>query len=207
MLCDAGRATEAFTNIQVFLGSESNHVEALIIRARCEAKLGDATAAVADYTVALARAEAPMPDLFLERARQQAKQGQFAEAVRGLDEAIMLFPLVPTLQLTAIDYDRKRGAFDAALGRTDELIQRYPVKEPWLTLRAEVLEQAGRTNEARQTFSQVSAGIEAYPAARRSLDLTKQLEQRAQQGLSRCGSTNKTSVIISQHEVTPVSAP
>ena len=58
VLSDADRAAEALASVQTFLVLEPDHVEALIIRARCEAKLGNAVAAVADYTVAIARAEA-----------------------------------------------------------------------------------------------------------------------------------------------------
>jgi hypothetical protein len=67
----------------------------------------------------------------------------------------------------------------------DRLVARYPVKEPWLTLRAEILEQAGRITEAAAAFDAVLAGIAAYPATRRQLDLTRQLEARATAGRER----------------------
>ncbi len=193
VLCDAGRATESLEDIQAFLKIEPEHAEALIIRARCQARLGHAEAAVTDYAAAIARSAAPGSDLFLERAKQQATLGKLDDAVRGLDEAITHAASPPTLQLAAIEYDRKRGAFDSALARVDGFVARYPVKEPWLTLRAEVLEQAGRAREAAQTFQQVLAGIEKYPALRRSLDLTQQLEARARQGLLRTQVKTSTS--------------
>jgi len=185
ILCDAGRATEALPVIQKFLAREPDHGEALIIRARSYARLGNAKASVADYNTGIARCIAPGPDLFLERAKQQAALGKFDDAVHGLDSASPNAPSFSTLQLAAVDYDRQRGAFDSALNRVDGFIARYPVKEPWLTLRAEVLEQAGRRQEAEATFQEVIAGIEKYPPIRRSLDLTKQLEARARQGLAR----------------------
>jgi predicted Zn-dependent protease len=185
VLCDAGRAAESFEFIQTFLKSDPANAEALIIRARCQARLGHPEAAVADFTAGISRCPAPGPDLFLERAKQQAALGQLEEAVRGLDEAITNGTPLPSLQMAAIEYDRRRGAFDSALARADGFVARYPVKEPWLTLRAEILEQAGRGTEARQTFRQVLAGIERYSQLRRTLDLTKQLEARARQGLAR----------------------
>lgn len=185
VLCDAGRAAESFEFIQTFLKSDPANAEALIIRARCEARLGHPKAAIADYTAGISRCPAPGPDLFLERAGQQAALGQLEEAVRGLDEAITNGTPLPSLQMAAIEYDRRRGAFDSALARADGFVARYPVKEPWLTLRAEILEQAGRGTEARQTFRRVLAGIEGYSQIRRTLDLTKQLEARARQGLAR----------------------
>ena len=189
ILSDAGRAAEALATIQPFLTREPDHPEALIIRARSHARLGNPTAAVADYDAALAKCAAPGPDLFLERARQQAVLGKLADAARGLDEAITNAPSFSTLQLAAIDYDRQRGAFDSALSRVDGFVARYPVKEPWLTLRAEVLAQAGRNEEANATYQEVLAGLEKYPPIRRGLDLTKQLEARARQGLARVQST------------------
>jgi predicted Zn-dependent protease len=185
VLVDAGRAAEAFENIQAYLKVQPGDPEALIIRARCYAQLSKAEAAVTDYNAVIAKSPAPGPDLFLERARQQAALGKFDDAVRGLDESITNSAGVSPLQLTAIEYERKRGAFDSALIRVDKIITAYPVKEPWLTLRAEILEQAGRTKEAEQTFQQVLAGIEKYPSIRRGLDLTKQLENRAHIGLAR----------------------
>ena len=189
ILSDAGRAAEALATIRPFLDREPDHPEALIIRARSHARLGNPAAAVADYNAALAKCPVPGPDLFLERARQQAVLGKLADAAHGLDEAITNAPSFSTLQLAALDYDRQRGAFDSALARVDAFVARYPVKEPWLTLRAEVLAQAGRNHEAETTFQQVLAGIEKYPPLRRDLELTKQLEARARQGLARVQTT------------------
>ncbi len=185
VLCDARRAAESYEEIQPFLQTNPNHGEALIIRARCHALLGHAEASVVDYNNGIPRCLAPGPDLFLERARQQALLGKFDDAAHGLDEAITNSPTFSALQLAAVDYDRKRGAFDSALKRVAVFVNQYPVKEPWLTLRAEVLEQAGRAKEATETFQQVIAGIEKYPAIRRGLDLTRQLEQRAREGIAR----------------------
>lgn len=202
---EAGRALESLTNAAVFLTTAPDHYEGLLIRARAQSWLGATNAAISDYDAVLKLAPAPSPDIYLERARLLANSGQLARAVAGLDEALSNSPFASPLQLTAIEYDRQRGAFDAALTRVDELIQRYPAKEPWLTLRAEVLEQAGRWDEAKQTFEQVLAGIETYPAVRRSLELTKQLEARTRQGLLRCGSTNKIPSAYSTNEVATVS--
>lgn len=192
VLCDARRAAEAMTAIKTVLSREPNHAEALIIRARSEAQLGRKEAAVKDFTTAIGLSPAPASDLFVERAHLLAELGRLDEAVQGLDVTISNSPFASPLQLTAIEYERKRAAYDSALSRTDNIIARYPVKEPWLTLRAEILEQAGRTREAEATFQHVLAGIEKYPALRRGLELTQQLEQRARQGLARTQSKNQT---------------
>lgn len=185
IFCDAGMAQPAFATIQKFLRNETNHAEGLSIRARCEARLKQPDAAIADYTTAIKLFPAPMVDLYLERARQQALLGKLDDAVCGLDEAMNQSSPLPVLQMTAIEYDRQRGAFDSALRRVDGFVNQYPVKEPWLTLCAEILEQAGRKREATETFQQVITGIEKYSTVRRGLELTKQLEARARQGFAR----------------------
>jgi predicted Zn-dependent protease len=185
ILIDANRASEALEDIQVVLKNQPGNVEAILIRARCNASLGHAEAAVADYNEGIAHSFDPSIDLFLARAKQQAALGKLEDAVHGLDDAITNSVGVSLLQLTAIEYDRRRRAFDSALARVDKILDAYPVKEPWLTLRAEVLEQAGRTQEAERSFQQVIEGLGQYSAVRRSLDLTKQLEARARAGLIR----------------------
>jgi len=182
---DAGMAQQALGTIRKFLQIESNNAEGLCLRARNEGRLGQHEEAIADYTASIKLCASPMLDMFLERARQQALVGRPADAVQGLDEAMSGSEPLPVLQMPAIEYDRQRGAFDSALHRVDGFINRYPVKEPWLTLRAEILEQAGRTDEARQTFQLVIKGIENYPTVRRDLDLTRQLGDRARHGLAR----------------------
>ena len=183
--CDAGMSKQALASIQLFIQNQTNQAEGYFIRARSEVQLGQREAAVADYSRAIRLCSAPVFDLYLERARQQALLGNLDEAVRGLDEAMSDSAPVPTLQMPAIEYDRQRGAFDSALKRVDGFLNRYPVKEPWLTLRAEILEQAGRIDEARATYQIVIIGIEEYPRLRRELELSKQLAARAKQGLTR----------------------
>lgn len=182
---DTGKTTNALAAVEIFLRLEAEHPEALVIRARCRLKLGQAATAIEDFTLALSRLQTPGPDLFLERAHAQAASGQLAKAVSGLDEGMARVGEAPALHLTTIEYERQLANFDAALARVDKLIARQPAKEPWLALRGEILTQAGRLAEAKEAFQQTLAGIESYPPARRNLDLTKQLQARAREGLAR----------------------
>ncbi len=190
--CDAGRSEAALSTVEEVLRLPPGEPEGLLIRARSRARLGQIESAVKDYDAAIARSIAPGPDVYLERARLLARLERWAEAAQGLDAVISNSPAASPLQLAAIEYDRQRGAFEAALARVDRLIAAYPVREPWLTLRAEVLEQAARREEAHATYETVLASIEHYPAARRTLDLTKQLEARARQGWERTATSRTT---------------
>jgi tetratricopeptide (TPR) repeat protein len=182
---DAGRSEEALEAAQQLLAGETNHWEALIVRARAFQKLNQPQDAIQDYTLAIAKAPAPGPDLFLERASLHVALTNLDAAIRGLDEGIARVGALPALELRAIEIERQRKTFVAAIERVDRIVARYPVKEPSLTLRGEILEQAGRIEEAHPTFQKVLDGIETYPDFRRTLDMTKQLETRARAGKTR----------------------
>jgi tetratricopeptide (TPR) repeat protein len=184
-LLDEGRAGDGIRAVERFLAVEPAHPDGLVVRARCHVLIEEPGAAIEDFSGAIAKLPAPMPDLILERARLQASLGRLTDAVAGIDEGLRKLGEIPSLQLPAIEYERRRGNFTGALARVDRLVARYPRKEPWLALRAEVLEQAGRLDEARTTFRLVIDGVESYPPVRRQLDLIQQLEARARDGLAR----------------------
>ena len=184
-LFDAERTRDALAATEAFLKSEPDHAEGLLLQARCLSRLGQMDKAAAAYTSALKRFAEPSPDLFLERARLQAALGRLQGAVEGLDEGISRLGPVPALELSTIEYERQRGDFDAAFSRAGSLVLRAGVKEPALALRAELLEQTGRFVEARDTFQQLVRRIDAYPANRRTIEATLQLQRRAQEGSAR----------------------
>jgi predicted Zn-dependent protease len=182
---DVGQTTNALAAVQQFIAVATNNASAFVLRARCRLKLNEVGAAVADYNRALKITSTPEPDLWLERARAQAALGQFAGAVRGLDEGMARIGEVPTLQLAAIEYERQGAEFDAALARVDKLAAQHPGTESWLVLRGEILAQAGRLAEAREAFQQALTEIENYPPSRRGLEQTIQLQTHARAGLAR----------------------
>ncbi|TAL06174.1 MAG: tetratricopeptide repeat protein [Verrucomicrobia bacterium] len=182
---DSARWPEALAAAESFLAATPSHPEALILRARSLARLQRATEAVADYSGALKLIPKPAPDLFLERARTQAALGRFADAVAGLDEGQARLGELVSLQLPAIEYERAQTKFAAALARVDRLLAHSSVKETWLASRGEILEQAGRLTEARETFQRALAGLAEFPAAQRGREMNSELEQRLRAGLAR----------------------
>lgn len=182
---DAGQITNALRAADEFLALESNSAEAFTLRARARFKANQVQGAISDFTSALGLSSTPEPDVYLERARVQAALGQLAQAASGLDEGVARLGEVPALQLAAIEYDRQRADFAAAIARVDKLVARHPVKEPWLVLRGEILAQAGRLPDAKAAFQQALSGIENYPTAKRGLEQTIQLQARTREGLAR----------------------
>ncbi len=162
------------------------NADALVLRARSLARLGKFEAAVADYDAVLADAGGPrpLPDLFLERARCLAALGKHERAVRGLDEGLRQLGETPSLALPAIDYERDRGAFAAALDRL-ERARKYFDRESHLVLRGEIFLQAGRTAEAEKDFRAALDLLEHPPSPRRNRPPIAPLVARARSGLAR----------------------
>lgn len=161
---------------------EPGNADALVLRGRSLVQLKQFARAIADYDAVLTRTNSarPLPDLFLERARAQAALGKFDDAVHGLDDAMRQLGETPSFALPAIEYERQRGAFEAALARL-ERAGKFFDRESFLALRGEVLLQAGRRAEAAENFSTALATLENFSSERRAQ--LPALEARLRAGL------------------------
>lgn len=111
--------SNALSSTEAALRLEPDNADARVIRARCLVQSARTNEAVVELTRLLAGNARALPDLYLERARWQAGCGDFAGAVKGLDEGIRRLGSTPSLVLPAIDYERQKGAYAAALARLD----------------------------------------------------------------------------------------
>lgn len=170
-----GHAAEAKAHLDRALTRTPDDLETLILRARTHATLGARDAARLDYDAALARASAPAPDLFLERAALLPADA----AIRSLDEAIARLGSVVTLHLRALALEESLGRIDAAAARLDRLAAESERRESWLKRRGDLLARAGRVAEARAAYSAALAAIESLPewlrAAPDTVKLTAEL--------------------------------
>ena len=178
---------EALSSIDRFLLARTDHTTGHWVKARILARLGWNDDAAEEYTKTLAvlkPMERPSPDLYLERAHALAKEGRIVDAVRGLDEGIgRLGPLVQ-MELLAIELERAHQRMDSALARVDRIAQQSKRKETWLYMRGEILNEAGRLEDARQAFSQALVAIKTLPARLQGTRGMRELEERVQGALS-----------------------
>jgi tetratricopeptide (TPR) repeat protein len=180
LMFDAGWLHRAKDTLNHFLEAYPRHTQGLIIRGRVLRKLGHPLEAAHDYSRALSLASSPGPDLFVERAQALCEAGDehLGAAVEGLDEAIRrLGPLV-VLASVAIDLEVKRNRYDAALDRIDQVLAQLARKERWIVRRAEILQKAGRTEEARATYQAALAAVESLPPHLRQTPASRELETR-----------------------------
>jgi predicted Zn-dependent protease len=197
MFLEANWPQSAKVCLDRFLRKNTNHVEALTARARTLVKLGEHVNAARDYTAALQRASTGRPELYIERAQALTGAGEahYAEALRGLEEGVKkMGPQVITLQLYALDVELKQKRFDAALQRLDNIAAGSPRKETWLARRGEVLQQAGRKDDARVTYQNALKAMDTLPPARRNVPAMVELEKRIKEALDQLGTNQSSSV-------------
>lgn len=154
-----GHPAEARTHLDPILERDPRDAEALVLRSRARAALGEREAAAADLAAALGALEAPRPELFLEHAGLLPP----TDALRILDAALQRLGPVFTLELRALTLEETTGRIDAALARLDRLAARSERKENWLKRRGDLLVRAGRPRDAIAAYTSALAAIADLP--------------------------------------------
>jgi hypothetical protein len=135
------------------------------------AEFGDWRDAAHQFSLAIARAEAPTPELYLARADALANAGHpgWAEAaLRGLDEGIARLGAGTILPDRAIDIALRAGDVDAALARIDKRLQTPGYRLAAMVRKAEVMETARRPSAAALAYADAKRELHALPAKVRS---------------------------------------
>lgn len=184
MLFESHRLQQARFVLDRFLRRQPDHAEGLVTRARVLAKTGARVKAAQDFTQAIALAQPPEPELYLERAQVLAEDARHVEeALQGLEEGINRLGPIVSLQLLAMDLELRRNNYDGALTRLDKIAAQSERKEMWLVRRGEILRSAGRIDEARASFNTALGAIGALSPDRRQSRAIRALELRARSGL------------------------
>lgn len=189
MFLEAGRPARAIESIDRFLAGQPGHADALAVRARAFFRLGRNVEAARDFTRAVEQTRPPRspdPDLYLDRARALAAAGapRLHEAIRGLDEGMAALGPLVSLGLYAVELEERLERFEAALERLDRLASQSPRKESWLVRRGDILEAAGRHEEANRAYEQALAAIAHLPPERRSARAVRDLEAKVRSRLA-----------------------
>jgi tetratricopeptide (TPR) repeat protein len=184
-LLGAGNSKEALISLEIFLKAYPQNVEARLAYAHALARLNRPTEAAENLSQAIQLTSDPMPDHYLERARLLGLANHSDEALAGLDEGIKRTRAVASLQPAAIDLEIQRKHFDAALVRLDQLSALAPQTEIWAARRGEILELAGRKEEARAAYAAGMAWLQKLAPARRRAHMMLELERRLRNGLDR----------------------
>lgn len=179
---ETGRAPRAKTALDRFLEKFPNHAEARMMRARALVQMRQTVAAIADYDVAIAQSAPPSPDLYHERAKAIADLGpkRTLDAIASLDEGITRLGAIVSLQMHAIDLELSSRRFDQAVARLETISNRSARKEYYLLRKGEILQKAGRHNDAKAAWSEAAKRIAALPAKSRGHWKTRELSRKLQ---------------------------
>lgn len=180
LLLATARYDDAVAELDRFLAKYPDHAEALVSRARAEFKRQRPLDAARDFSRAIELSARPVPEFYLERAQALAAAGPeyFGEAINGLDAGTAKLGQPVTLLLAAIDLELAREDFDAALARVDAITARSVRKENWLARRGEILERAGRKDEARLAYEEARKAVAKLPPRARGTKAIAALEER-----------------------------
>ncbi len=194
MFLASGRPVQSEEALKRFLLQVPNHAEARVTLAMALVQLGRRMEAVEEYTRAIKLCPSPSPRLYLERAKTLIDEGDgyVDEALRGLDEGIQKLGPAITLQLYAIDLELKKNQFDAALVRLEHITAKASRKETWLARKGDILEKAGRADQALVAFASALVAIQKLPAHRQSTQAMTQLKARVIEAQNRLMVTLKS---------------
>ncbi len=187
MYYEAKQPDKAEAALSRFIRKKPEHSVARFWQARNYLKMDQRKKAADAYTQAIALAADPSPDYFIERARALAegKSPDIEKAIEGLNEGLSVKGPLVTLQLYAIALEMKQMRFDAALTRLDRLADIAGRKDRWLARRGEILETAGRKEEALMAYQSALAAIESLPAFRKNTRSTLALKNRLSKSVVR----------------------
>jgi predicted Zn-dependent protease len=181
-LLGAGKPGEARHHFDTFLDHYPDNSNGLELRADASLALGDNAAAESDLENLIATSGQSRSSIYLKLARLQARKPPYSAALKTIDAGVAKAgPDVSLIQL-AIDLELKSKNYDAALGRLNtlpEILQRTP---EWLVTRGDILRQAGRSNEAQESYQAARQAISRKPETQRQtpaiLELQKKIERQ-----------------------------
>jgi tetratricopeptide (TPR) repeat protein len=184
---DAGKPAEAETLLGQVLVRTPDHAPSLVERARAREALGRHLEAAADWERAIAVDTRIGPEHYLGLAAALVAAGpdHRARAIERLDQGLARLGEPVSLALRAIELEIDAGRTDAAVARIEKIAARSARKEPWLVRRAEILEQAGRSAEARQSYAEALQAIDALPPFRRTTPAVGRLREQALAAVAR----------------------
>lgn len=174
-LFEAGRWKEAAESLDKLLHKRPDHVEGHMVRARAHFRLNEYEAALEDYDRIVALIESPTPDCFLERAETLTALGRSDAAIKNLDEGIARLGNLIALQKAAIDIETQIKRYPDALARVDRVMATLQRKEVWLARRGEILDAAGRHEEALRAYSEALTSLDQLPPHHRKTKPMREL--------------------------------
>jgi tetratricopeptide (TPR) repeat protein len=177
---EAGETEQARYALTRFLRRTPNHYQALVLRARSSAVLGDVRSASADYGAAIGVADDPSPGIYLEHARLLVEAGRLDESMQVIETAVKdKGPLVTLIQF-AVDTEEQRDRYEPALGWIDRLPESLRMQPGWLLRSGDIHAAMGDKDAAKTDWQRALARLDSLPPARQSTPANSELRSKLQ---------------------------
>ena len=182
LFLDVKRFIGAEEALDRFLARTPDHVEGLLIRGRARMGAGKSLEAAADFAKAIECAKEPDPEYYVEEVRALVAAGSdhITDAVAVLDRGMARLGKIVTLGLYAVELDCARRDFDSALQRLDALSANQARMEAWHERRGDVLDAAGRNEEAKAAYQACLDAIKTLPPHIRNTAAVQQRQERVE---------------------------
>lgn len=140
--------------IETFVRRKPRSAEGRRVRAEVYLRRGQYDRAAQEYERFFQLTDNPRVKHYLRRAEALANMGgeHIMEAVALLDAGVEQLGPRRALTVRAIKLASDAGAHDGALRRLAPIIRRAKYKERWLSMRGDILLQAGRPDEAEAAY-------------------------------------------------------
>jgi tetratricopeptide (TPR) repeat protein len=187
LLLESGRPRQAVAALEPLLRDRAVAPETIYLHARALVALGQPARAVREIDQALRALPQPEPDHYLARADLLTGLGPAHQrrALAGLDAGMRRLGPVVSLDSRAIDIEIALHRYRQALTRIDRQAAATVRKDIWLARRAEVLERAGRPEEAQQARRQALDVLRALPPTLLARPATRDLRDQLVAALRR----------------------
>ena len=182
---DTKQFSKARGALDRYLLKQPDSFDGLLTMARVLAKLRNLDRSASYFSQAIDRSPADSAEIYFERAQMLAGGGKIDVAIDSLDQGIARLGRIIALQSAAVDLEVKRGRYDLALKRLDEITESMPRKESFLLRRGEILILAGKPCEAFTSLTASKVGFDNLPAARKNLRAVRTQKARLDALLSR----------------------
>jgi len=179
----AGQWAAALAALESHLKMQPGDAESLFQRARAKHHLGKLDEAAKDYRHALLLMEPVAAERVIEVAEMIHQHEGTNSSLAVLDEALRRLGPDPALLQMTLKLAETAELHERALAAVQSLQAQAPRPEPWMLRRAEILQQAGRADDAKAAWTSLRDHLLALPNLERGTPLLAQIFTETQQAL------------------------
>lgn len=167
--------------VNQYLTHQPQNLDGLMSRAAIYTQLGKDSLAVLDFEYAIAQAQHPVPEYYLDisKAVLAADSTNFEDAIKWLHKGEQTLGFNIVLRSHSIDLALLQNDYEQAIGYVDQILEKMKRKEKWLLKKAEIYEAANLQKEAYATYINTLQSIKQLPRHIQATRTVTELQAKA----------------------------